>query len=177
MRHLQTPTRAQNRPPADPTAASHLHRLTVKKMDVGLLLLWALADQQKERREVLFWVKSIAAVDGFVGVALQLVLEEKAKRTFHEITQSSGHRAPVHHQVCVLTRLWMSLSLMASAPTSRNICWLHSFLFWARKESRAWASSTPCTSPSWSEKVKRCWGCKKVRDNHLSGEKEHRTTA
>lgn len=61
---------------ADPT---HLHSLTVKKMDVGLLLLCTLADQQKERREVLFRVDCIAAVDGFVGVALQLVLGEKAK--------------------------------------------------------------------------------------------------
>lgn len=137
--------------------ATHLHGFAVKKMDVGLLLLCTLANQQKQRREVLLRVNGIAAVDGFVGIALQLVLGEVAKRTFHEVTQrTSGLREAADQQGRVLTRLWMSLSRMASAPTSRNICWLHSFLFWARKESRAWASSTPCTSPSWSEKVKRC---------------------
>lgn len=59
-------------------------------MDVGLLLLCTLADQQEERREMLLRVKGIAAVDGFVGVALQLVLEEgKAKRTFGGVAQGS----------------------------------------------------------------------------------------
>lgn len=91
-------------------------------MDVGLLLLPTLADQQKERREVFLRVQCIAAVDGFVGVALQLVLEEKAKQTLREVTQRSGLRDPVVHQACVLTRLWTSLRRTASAPTSRNIC-------------------------------------------------------
>lgn len=48
-------------------------------MDVGLLLLRTLANQQEQRREVLLRVHRIAAVDGLVGVALQLVLEEKEK--------------------------------------------------------------------------------------------------
>lgn len=110
------------RPRGDPTAATHLHRLTVEKMDVGLLLLCALADQQKERSKVLFRVNCIAAVDRLVGVALQLVLEEKVKQTRHEFSQSSRLRDPVDHQACVPTKLWMSLRRMASAPTSRNIC-------------------------------------------------------
>lgn len=58
-------------------------------MDVGLLLRGTLADQQQERGEVLLRGDCIAAVDGSVGVALQLVLEEKVDQTSHEIRQSS----------------------------------------------------------------------------------------
>lgn len=114
------------RPRGDPTAAvapaTHLHRLAVEKMDVGLLLLCALADQQKERSEVFFRVHCIAAVDRLVGVALQLVLEEKVKQTRHKYSQSSRLGDPGDRQACVPTKLWMSLRRMASAPTSRNIC-------------------------------------------------------
>lgn len=91
-------------------------------MDVGLLLRGTLADQQQERREVFFRVDCIAAVDGFVGVALQLVLEEKVKPTSHEIRQSSRLCDPLDLQARVPTRLWMSLRRIASSPTSRNIC-------------------------------------------------------
>lgn len=73
------------RPRGDPTAATHLHRLTVEKMDVGLLLLCALADQQKERSEVFLRVDCVAAVDRLVGVALQLVLEGEGEANASQI--------------------------------------------------------------------------------------------
>lgn len=89
MHRLQTPDCGLNRRGVGLAATPHLHRLAVEKMDVGLLLRGTLADQQQERREVFFRVDCIAAVDGSVGVALQLVLEEKVKQTSHELGQSS----------------------------------------------------------------------------------------
>lgn len=56
-------------------AFTHLCRLTVKEMNVGLFLFRALADEQEQRREM-FLCFGVTAQNGFESVLLQLVLNE-----------------------------------------------------------------------------------------------------
>lgn len=78
-------------------------------MDVRLLLICALADEQKEGRKEFLCVDGVAAKDGLENIALQLVLGGTTKAPVHL-------RASVTFTVCVcwvgggrvLTWLWMS---------------------------------------------------------------------
>lgn len=74
-------------------------------MDVRLLLLRALADEQKEGREEFLCVHGVAAKDGFEDVALQLVLGGAGT---DEVVMGAGVKAACGGGVGSLTWLWMS---------------------------------------------------------------------
>lgn len=63
-------------------------------MDVGLRLICALADEQKEGREEFLSVDGIAAKDGFENVALQLVLGGKTTTKHGHGWERQGSSAP-----------------------------------------------------------------------------------
>lgn len=89
-------------------------------MDVGLRLICALADEQKEGREEFLSVDGIAAKDGFENVALQLVLGGKRQQNMvmGENVKQQCTSGPVTYLQCVcvcvgqggrvLTWLWTS---------------------------------------------------------------------
>lgn len=118
-------------------------------MDVRLLLICALADEQKEGREEFLSVDGIAAKDGFENVALQLVLGGKRTQRCGDGWEHGGSSectsGPVLHLcVCVCVCVVEESGGVVSSPGSGCLAGK-----WPRLQRRGTSvgSTASCSEP------------------------------